>query len=441
MNIFVIGLTSGALGNMEYHNLGNYVIMEPFIEELQREFPSSKIVTSIQMSDHFCRKYNIASLCDKRFWSYGCYTAIRTATDILRIFLWKGIKKIGVDFKYLLSSSSLLSEIRKADLVIDFSGDVYGGNAVYPNYLECNARLLFSLMMNKPTVMLIGSPGPFTKMLKLGIAKRIMGKVDLITNREPLSTELLEFIGIKGAHIVSTACPSILFKKDESPNAQKVLEYENLTPKIKPTVGLILCGWNMKEGPYDKWPRKNEEYDPFIKLIDHLINNLGLRVCIMSHQNSTDKEFNFIRGNDHRIIEQLFNVINKRYSSDQLFTLKGLYTAAMSKTIIGQFDMLISGRIHGAVQGLSQAIPTAIIDYGHEPKAHKLRGFAKLYGIEAYLCNPNDAENMIMIVDKLWERRESIRQGLQTRIPQIVDLARKNFVLTRMIYEKRIEKS
>lgn len=441
MKIFITGLTSSALGGMEYHNLGNYVIIESFIEELQREFPSSQIVTSIQMSDDFCRKYNIVSLRNKRFWSYGYYTAVRSATDILRILSWKCLKGIGIELKSLLSGSSLLSEIKGADLIVDFSGDIYGDNAAYPNYLECNVRLLFSVMMNKPTVMLIGSPGPFRKIWRLVIAKRIMGKVDLITNREPLSTELLEFIGIKGAHIVSTACPSILFKKDESPKAQKILEYENLTPKIEPTVGLILCGWNMKEGPYDKWSRKNEEYDQFIQLIDHLINNLGLRVCIMSHQNSTDKEFNLIRGNDHRIIDQLFNVINKRYRSDQLFTLKGLYTAAMSKTIIGQFDMLISGRIHGAVQGLSQAIPTAIIDYGHEPKAHKLRGFAKLYGIEDYLCNPNDSENMIMIVDKLWERRESIRRGLQTRIPQIVDLARKNFVLTRMIYEKRNEKS
>ena len=42
----------------------------------------------------------------------------------------------------------------------------------------------------------------------------------------------------------------------------------------------------------------------------------------------------------------------------------------LSKTLI---CLLV--RIHGAVAALSQSVPTVIIDYGHEPKAHKLIGF------------------------------------------------------------------
>jgi len=437
MKIFITGLTSSTLGGMEFHNLGNYVIMEPFIEELNREFPQAEIATSIQMSDSFCKRYRIISLRNKRFWSYGYHTAVSTAFDILRALFWKTLKAVDLEFKWLLQSSALLSELDKADLVIDFSGDIYGDNASYPKFLESNARLMLAILLDKPTVMLIGSPGPFRKTWRLLIAKKVMGKLDLMTNREPVSTQLLEYIGIKGAHIVSTACPSVLFRKDESEKAHEVLEYENLLPKPGPTAGLIICGWNMKEGPSNKWPRRDEEYEPFIRLIDHLINNLGLRVCLMSHQNSTDKDLNLIQGNDHRMIGQLMSIVGSKYNEDRLFTLKGLYNASMSKTIIGQFDMLLSGRIHGAVQGLSQAIPTAIIDYGHEPKAHKLKGFAKLYGIDEYVCDPADADSMIAISDKLWSERKSIIRHLQMRIPQIIGLARKNFALTRMVYEKR----
>jgi polysaccharide pyruvyl transferase WcaK-like protein len=39
--------------------------------------------------------------------------------------------------------------------------------------------------------------------------------------------------------------------------------------------------------------------------------------------------------------------------------------------------MLVSGRVHG----LSQHVPTVIIDY--EPKAHKIMGFAK---VEEYVA-------------------------------------------------------
>jgi len=436
MKILVIGLTSSSLGGMEFHNLGNYVIIEPFIEALRMEFPDADIATSIQMSDAFCRKNGITSLRDKRFWSYGSHTAARTVADIFRVCFWKMLQAIGLHPDALIRGSALLSELEQADLVIDFSGDLYGDNAAYNNFLESNARLIFSMLLNKPTVMLIGSPGPFTSMWRLLIARKIMGRLDLVTLREPVSQELLTFVGIKGDHIVSAACPSVLFRKDESKQAQQALEYEKLSPRSKPTVGLILCGWNMREGPYNKWPRADEEYEPFVKLIDHCITELGLRVCLMSHQNATDHALNLTRGNDHRIIDQLMSIFDKRYTEDQLFALKGLYTAASSKTIIGQLDMLISGRIHGAVQGLSQAVPTAIIDYGHEPKAHKLKGFARMYGVEEYLCNPLDAGHMIALVDRLWTNRASVRQMLLTRIPQVVDSAKENFTLTRMAYEK-----
>ena len=62
------------------------------------------------------------------------------------------------------------------------------------------------------------------------------------------------------------------------------------------------------------------------------------------------------------------------YPNDRLFTLNGLYDAAESKRVIGCFDALISGRIHGAVQGLSQGIPTAIIDMAMNREPIKLSG-------------------------------------------------------------------
>ena len=70
----------------------NYVIIEPFIEELYREFPQAEIATSIQMSNSFCKRYQVTSLRNKRFWSYGYHTAVSTAFDILRVLFWKALK-------------------------------------------------------------------------------------------------------------------------------------------------------------------------------------------------------------------------------------------------------------------------------------------------------------------------------------------------------------
>ena len=58
------------------------------------------------------------------------------------------------------------------------------------------------------------------------------------------------------------------------------------------------------------------------------------------------------------------------------------------KNYYQKLSMLVSGRIHGAVAALSQSVPTVIIDYGHEPKAHKLIGFAKVVGVQDFVADP-----------------------------------------------------
>ena len=93
--------------------------------------------------------------------------------------------------------------------------------------------------------------------------------------------------------------------------------------------------------------------------------------------------------------------------------------------------MLISGRIHGAVQALSQAIPTAIIDYGHEPKAHKLKGFARIYGVDDYLIDLNSPEESYRIIDRLISHQNELKKQLEERLPYIKLSAIKNFELLR----------
>ena len=111
-----------------------------------------------------------------------------------------------------------------------------------------------------------------------------------------------------------------------------------------------------------------------------------------------------------------------------------IYDPWKTKSIIGRFDMLVSGRIHGAVAGLSQSIPTVIIDYGHEAKAHKLKGFAQLVHAEDFICNPNDSRDIINKVDQCWSRLTEEKSRLQSVIPEVQKLARKTFTILKDSY-------
>lgn len=439
MKIFIIGLTSSSLGGMEYHNLGNYAIMEPLIIYLKKEFSPTEISTSIQMSDEFCKKFNIESKREERFWTYGKQTAITTAIDILKISLWSFFEYVfHLNLEFILKSSVMLNELDEADLVIDFSGDIYGDNAGFNNFLEDNAEIIFAKVLGKPVVMFIGSPGPFKKNWRKNVAKFVLNRVDLIVNRESVSTELLQDLGVNSTHMVTTACPAFLFEPRKRKDILSILENERLQPKDKPLVGLIVCGWNMPNPPFSKIPRDEEELQPFVDLVRYIIEHFDARVILMTHQNRTNDQGNLIPGNDHHIISQLYSMLERDNYGDVLFTLKGHYDAATSKTIIGCCDLLISGRIHGAVAGLSQCIPTVIIDYGHEPKAHKLRGFARLVGVESYIGDPVDAQDMIQKVSSAWGKKDEIREHLKKRIPEVEELAKSNFKLLHQLANNSI---
>ncbi len=437
MKILIIGLTSSGLGGMEFHNLGNYIIMEPLVAELQKTFPNCEIRTSIQMSDAYCKKWNVVSLKDKRFYTYGLKTGLTTTLDIVKICTWKIFSIVGINMKLLLKSSMLLKEIYDADVVIDFSGDIYGDNADWAKYLESNAELIFARILKKKIAMIIGSPGPFKSTWRQVLAKSNLLNIDLLTNREAKSTEFLEYIGIKGSHIHSTACPSVLFQKEEDGNMLSIFEKESLNQKrTRPLIGLILCGWNMPEAPYNKWPREDWEFEIFIELVNYLANEKNVDVCVMSHQNGTDEQGNLTKQNDHKIIERLFELMENYYDKEKIFTLNGLYTAAESKAIIGKLDILVSGRIHGAVQGMSQSIPTAIIDYGHEPKAHKLKGFAEIYDVVQNVVDPLDINQVKSVVSKLIDEKDYYRKKLEERVPVVKRMALRNFDLLKELIAK-----
>lgn len=68
-----------------------------------------------------------------------------------------------------------------------------------------------------------------------------------------------------------------------------------------------------------------------------------------------------------------------------------------------------------------------IIDYGHEPKAHKLIGFARVAGLEDYISNPADENDIKEKVEKCWMNRSGVRNFLMERNNEVASLVRSQF--------------
>ena len=91
--------------------------------------------------------------------------------------------------------------------------------------------------------------------------------------------------------------------------------------------------------------------------------------------------------------------------------------------------MFVSGRVHAAVAALSQSIPTVIIDYGHEPKAHKLKGFAEVANALDYVANPDQTDDIFHKMNRCWNERDVYRSNLFSHIPKVKELAKQHFDL------------
>jgi len=433
MNILIIGQCTLHWGRMEFGNIGNYYIIEPFIRELHLAFPGANIKTTLQMSERFCKDEQIEVL------PIDLYYAWRdNELDLAKYEL--GLSEDYKKNKILVGKTPYIEAVLWADLVVDFSGDIWGDNANFLGPDRFAVGLIkdkVAMNLGKKVVMLAGSPGPFSDEKTTQLAKEVYENFDLVTNREPLSTSLLKAAGFNMDRTSTLACPAFLFEPAVGPDIDRLLLSLGLLEAEKLSIGFILCGWNFEDGPFDKWPRQESEYSKFAEVIEYLTLELGARVYLISHSNGFDippAPFELKHGRDYTVLKQLENVLLKRGMARDVIALNGVYDAWTTKAIIGAFDMLISGRVHGAVAGLSQGVPTVLIDYGHEPKAHKILGFANVASAAEYVVNPRDVIDMKEKISRCLEVKGQYKAKIDQTIPAVKALARNNFSMLKEIF-------
>jgi colanic acid/amylovoran biosynthesis protein len=434
MNILITGQCTLHWGRMEFGNIGNYYIIEPFFRELRRVFPVSEIKTTFQMSNRFCIEESVSILPMELYYGWNDKDLEQAREEVV---LARQYQSSGE----LPKSTPYIEEVLWADLIVDFSGDIWGDNADFLGADRFEVGLLknkTAQLFGKKTVMLAGSPGPFANPQLKKMAKDVYGGFDLVTNREPLSTHLLEQEGFDCSNTLTLACPAFLFEPaSEEAVAETVKNiYDFGSSESKPIVGFIMCGWNFEEGPFDKWPREDKDYDLFAEAVEFISKEIGARVCLMSHSNGFDippETFRLKHGRDYPVIKQLQNVIEARGIAKDVIALDGIYGAWETKAIIKSFDMLVSGRVHAAVAALSQNVPTVVVDYGHEPKAHKLKGFATIAGVEEFVVDPSSPGALKAGIMNCWNRRDQYRKLLNVHIPSVKKQAKTHFDLLKSL--------
>ena len=414
MTILVIGQCTLHWGRMEFGNIGNYYIVEPMFREIHRAFPSASIKTTFQMSKDFCDRENVVCVpMDEYYgWKDDDLTIAREEYVAAKEYAETGELKFHTPY---------IDECLSSDIIIDFSGDIWGKNADFVGPNRFKVGLLkdrTAQLLGRPTAMIAGSPGPFNRDESLSLAHEVFDNFRYISNRDPVSRSILQEYGFDVSKVVDRTCPAFMFEPSSDEEVQPLLVGTRLLEKSRPTIGFILCGWNMLQGPFNRTDWRDEEFAAYVEALRTFVKKYDVNVCLMSHSNGFEippKPFKMLRGRDYAIVAQLFRILKNTDIADNVELLDGVYSAKETKAIIRRFDMLVSGRVHGAVAGLSQNVPTVIIDYGHEPKAHKLRGFAAVANVTQYVATPGRGNDLFEKMESVWNRRKAVSEMLSIR--------------------------
>jgi len=417
MRILVTGLCSMHWGRMEYGNIGNYYIIVPLFRKLHEFYPGVEIVTTLQLTENFAKREQISILPLENYYSWQ---AGEVDTQIaLKEY---GIAEIFSQTGKLMSSTDYIDEVMKCDLVINFSGDMWGDNSVgmgANRFLVDLLKTRTAQLLGTKTAFFASSPGPVTDERDIEFARIVYREFNIVVNREGYSIKILEENGFDVSKTKSYACPAYLFGEEYYPEVvdkEKIWETEGMKKKKCKSIGLILATYSLPKGSFDDWERKDSDFIDYVELIEYIVKEKKEKVILISHSNGFELPPNFkrIHWRDYKMICRLYEILEERGNIDMQYVSRvdTLYEPWEMHALIGGLDMLISGRVHGAVAGLGQCVPTLAFDYKNGPLAHKMFGFYQVVGMEEYVI-PRDDFDFIKYFDAMYENMSAIREELQ----------------------------
>ncbi len=421
--ILVTGLCTLHWGRLQYGNIGNYYIVEPLFRELHRWFKDYVIYTTFQMDETFAKKEKIKVVSMEAYYSWKSDDVENAQKDVRMAEEYMAGKEIQLSLyiKILLS----------CEFVLNVSGDMWGDNAEHvgkQRFLVDCLKMKTAQILKKKTFLYAVTPGPFTNKNEVSLAKEVFSKFDLVVIRERISKKNLIKWGFPVENVIWAPCPSFLFDKNENYTSVWTDRIEGIKKDCRKVVGMTFGGFNMPQGPYDMWPRAEEQYDVFVSLVQFILNELDADIVLFSHTNGFDLPPNFRlkNGRDFLILQRFYEILIDRDMGcvERVMLIDEPLLPCDIKAVIGMFDMLITGRVHASVAATSQCIPTVFVEYDKRViYSDKMTGFSEQLGLEKLVCDPKNLQELKEKTEICLQHCERIKSHLESVIPDIKEKA------------------
>ena len=420
--IFLTGLGATTIHKIE-EQLGNAAIITGMMDVLPRIMDDAEVVSNVQVTDEFCEANSITSIRDPSLYTWNRAETLRSLWNLFRTGWWRLFKKtLGSDVGFL-RRGGLLDEYWKADVILDLNGDVYSQYLGLSRFIKHSADIWSATNLGRPVVEFASSPGPFTSWFRKFVARAVLKRLTVISNREPVSSAIVEQLGVGNTPVITACCPAFHLPPSPGDRTVEILESEGVPLGSRPLAGVVIAGTNMA----DIYRAQGDELRVFLPMIRHLTEEAGATVLLLTHVFRTDPETGRrIQGPEFEISRQLYELLEKEGKHEHVHLIRQTLTPQEAKGIFNRLDLFVSGRMHAAIGALSQAVPTVILAYGH-----KQYGMTRILGTGKYIYGGKDPDRMMEVVSRGWRDRDATRKVLEETSVVAKRLAELNLVITR----------
>ena len=255
--------------------------------------------------------------------------------------------------------------------------------------------LLLAQKCNVGVIILPNSFGPFDTNWGRWLAKKVLGRCNIITAREPKSLEVLNDVIPGKAQLY----PDMGFSLEaaDSSWAEEELKRHRVPLGEKPCVGITMRPWRF---PTSHDPReKYEKYiEAFACLFDHLLGK-GYQPILYAHTTGPHAH------EDDRIA--LRDALAASSAGKRVCFVDGDYNCRQIKAFYGFMDLMVCTRFHSAIFSMAQTIPCLAVNY----QGYKAMGIMKEIGLEDYTISVDaiDERALIETFDRLEVNREEVK--------------------------------
>lgn len=321
-----------------------------------------------------------------------------------------------LNIAYRVGEKSFKQIVDFSDVIISIGGDIYTipeyirNQERYPYYKKLVQFGEYALQKGKILIIFGASIGPF------GLYKKAQryyfkhfSKVSLIVAREQRCIQYLNENAIEN---------NVCFMPDPAFAVSLDKTYDDNKPQY---IGINLSALSVKEIYGDV---TDDMLLKLAKKIEDIIRLTRLNVLLIPHVLSPVNE----EDNDLIFLKRLYNLLDEDMKAKAKICEP--YSFLDAKKILRKCRILVASRMHCAINGVSESVPTLFLSY-----SEKAKGMVRfVYGDDRFLLTLQDVNSKLPSrVIQMLDQEEHIRKYLDARISQIREIMFQDTSIKRII--------